>query len=84
VLRAGALLDTALAERIKAQIREHTTPRHVPRRILALGDIPRTLNGKKVELAVRDLLDGRPVSNRDTLANPEALDEVAAVAQALC
>jgi acetoacetyl-CoA synthetase len=56
----------------------------VPRRILALGDIPRTLNGKKVELAVRDLLDGRPVSNRDTLANPEALDEVAAVAQALC
>jgi acetoacetyl-CoA synthetase len=84
VLRAGAKLDAALVERIKAQIREHTTPRHVPRRILALGDIPRTLNGKKVELAVRDLLDGRPVTNRDTLANPEALDEVAAVAQALC
>ena len=52
----------------------HATPRHVPDRILAVADIPRTKSGKIVELAVRDVVHGRPAKNREALANPEALD----------
>jgi acetoacetyl-CoA synthetase len=67
-------LTEDLQKRIKKAIRENTTPRHVPALILTVADIPCTLNGKKVELAVRNVLEGRPVTNKDALANPEALD----------
>jgi acetoacetyl-CoA synthetase len=73
-LREGAVLDDALVKRIKERIRTNTTPRHVPDRILAVADIPRTKSGKIVELAVRDVVHGRAVKNREALANPEALD----------
>ena len=72
-LRDGIALDEALAERIRRQIRANTTPRHVPAKILQVPDIPRTLSGKVVELAVREAVHGRPVKNTDALANPGAL-----------
>ncbi len=73
-LRDGKTLDPALVDRIKAQIRKNTTPRHVPARIVQVADIPRTKSGKIVELAVRDVVHGRPVKNKEALANPDALD----------
>jgi acetoacetyl-CoA synthetase len=73
-LRDGHTLDQALAERIRQRIREHTSPHHVPRKILQVADIPRTISGKITELAVREIIHGRPVSNREALANPTALD----------
>jgi acetoacetyl-CoA synthetase len=73
-LREGALLDQALEERIRRRIREHASPHHVPRKILQVADIPRTISGKITELAVRDVVHGRPVKNVDALANPAALD----------
>ena len=73
-MRAGHALDAALEERIRRQIREHTTPRHVPARIVAVPDIPRTRNGKVVELAVRSVVHGMRVPSTEALANPEALD----------
>ncbi|WP_428103491.1 acetoacetate--CoA ligase [Candidatus Rariloculus sp.] len=73
-LRADCTLDAGLEQRIRQAIRKHTTPRHVPAKILAVDDIPRTRSGKIVELAVRDLVHGREVTNKDALANPEALD----------
>ncbi len=72
-LRPGVTLDAALEKSIRDVIRTHTTPRHVPARIIAVPDIPRTISGKIVELAVRNVIHGRPVSNTDALANPEAL-----------
>ena len=72
-LRPGVALDADLQDRIRDTIRRHTTPRHVPARILAVPDIPRTLSGKIVELAVRDVVHGLPVTNTDALANPAAL-----------
>jgi len=73
-LREGQTLDDKLADKIKKQIRANTTPRHVPARILQVADIPRTKSGKIVELAVRDVVHGRPVKNKEALANPEALE----------
>ena len=73
-LRDGASLDKALVEKIKAKIRQNTTPRHVPAKVIRVDDIPRTKSGKIVELAVRDVVHGRPVKNKDALANPESLD----------
>ncbi len=72
-LREGLTLDEALCERIRRQIRANTTPRHVPSLILQVPEIPRTISGKIVELAVRETIHGRPVKNTDALANPEAL-----------
>ena len=72
-LREGLKLDEALSQRIKKQIRRNTTPRHVPAKLVQVADIPRTKSGKIVELAVRDTVHGRPVKNREALANPEAL-----------
>jgi acetoacetyl-CoA synthetase len=72
-LKDGVLLDEALANRIKKRIRDNTTPRHVPAKILQVADIPRTKSGKIVELAVRDVVHGRQVKNLEALANPEAL-----------
>ncbi|HEU5304822.1 MAG TPA: acetoacetate--CoA ligase, partial [Gemmatimonadales bacterium] len=73
-LREGASLDQTLVSRIRQQIREYASPHHVPRKILQVKDIPRTLSGKITELAVRDVIHGRPVANREALANPQALD----------
>ncbi|MBN8996815.1 MAG: acetoacetate--CoA ligase [Rhizobiales bacterium] len=72
-LRGGAKLDDRLAATIRAAIRAGASPRHVPARIVAVGDIPRTKSGKIVELAVREVVHGRPVKNQEALANPEAL-----------
>ena len=72
-LRAGLELDEALRDRIRRRIRASTTPRHVPALILQVPEIPRTISGKIVELAVRETIHGRPVKNTDALANPEAL-----------
>ncbi len=76
-LAPGVTLDDDLVKRIKRNIRENTTPRHVPSLILTATDIPVTLNGKKVEIAVRNMIEGKPVTNRDALANPQALDQFA-------
>jgi acetoacetyl-CoA synthetase len=73
-LREGVDLDQGLEERIRRRIREQASPHHVPRRIVAVADIPRTISGKITELAVRDVIHGRPVSNTEALANPAALD----------
>jgi acetoacetyl-CoA synthetase len=73
-LAPGAVLDDGLRRRIAARLRDHASPRHVPARIIAVEDLPRTLSGKLVELAVRDVIHGRPVTNREALANPESLD----------
>jgi acetoacetyl-CoA synthetase len=73
-LRDGVTLDDALQKRIRQVIRENTTPRHVPEKILAAADIPRTISGKIVELAVRKVIHGESVDNTDALANPEALE----------
>ena len=73
-LRPGVRLDDELAARIRDRVRTGASPRHVPARIVAVADIPRTKSGKIVELAVRDVVHGRPVRNREALANPEALD----------
>ena len=67
-------LDEALEKSIKARIRTGASPRHVPARIVAVDDIPRTKSGKITELAVRDVVHGRDVKNKEALANPEALD----------
>jgi acetoacetyl-CoA synthetase len=61
--------------RIRAKIRTGASPRHVPAKIIAVSDIPRTKSGKIVELAVRDVVHGRPVKNKEALANPEALED---------
>ena len=73
-LKEGLTLDDALSDKIKRQIRANTTPRHVPARILQVSDIPRTKSGKITELAVRDMVHGRPIKNKEALANPEALE----------
>tara|TARA_R110000772_G_scaffold268731_1_gene398308 strand:- start:10738 stop:12642 length:1905 start_codon:yes stop_codon:yes gene_type:complete len=73
ILRQGVELDEALQNRIRDEIRSNATPRHVPSKIIAVPDIPRTLSGKNVELAVRSVVHGRPVKNTDALANPDAL-----------
>ena len=72
-LQEGHQLDAALIERIKKQIRDNTTPRHVPAQVVQVLDIPRTKSGKIVELAVRNVVHDRPVKNVEALANPEAL-----------
>jgi len=74
VLAAGVELDDALTASIRKVIRDNTTPRHVPAKVLAVTEIPRTRSGKIVELAVRSVIHGEPVQNTDALANPEALE----------
>ena len=73
-LRDGQTLDARLEERIRSEIRRHASPRHVPAKIVQVADIPRTKNGKVVELAVKAVVHGMPVANADALANPEALE----------
>ncbi len=73
-LRPGCALDAALEERIRREIRAHASPHHVPRKILQVSDLPRTINGKLSELAVRAAIHGRVVGNTDALANPASLE----------
>ena len=73
-LREGVALSDELRNRIGDTIRRNSTPRHVPAKIIQAPDLPRTVNGKLTELAVRDVVHGRPVRNTDALANPQALD----------
>jgi acetoacetyl-CoA synthetase len=74
-LRDGLLLDDELARRISHRIRDYASPHHVPRKILQINDIPRTISGKITELAVREVIHGRPVLNQEALANPQALEQ---------
>ena len=74
-LRDGEVLKDALRNRIRRRIREHASPHHVPKMILQVTDIPRTVSGKVSELAVREAIHGRPVKNADALANPASLDQ---------
>jgi acetoacetyl-CoA synthetase len=74
VLRPGVILDNDLEGRIRKVIRSNTTPRHVPAKIAAVADIPRTKSGKIVEIAVRSVVHGETVRNTEALANPEALE----------
>ncbi|MFY9963730.1 acetoacetate--CoA ligase [Pseudomonas sp.] len=74
-LREGLQLDDTLQAQIRQVIRSNTTPRHVPAVIAAVSDIPRTISGKIVELAIRNVVHGEPVKNTDALANPEALEQ---------
>ena len=86
VLAPGAVLDTALRRRIASEVRLELSPRHVPDQILSVPAVPRTLNGKKLEVPVKRLLLGaapESVASRDTLANPSALDDFAALAREL-
>ncbi len=73
-LREGLTLDEPLRDRIRREIRAHASPHHVPKRILQVADLPRTINGKLSELAVRAVIHNRPVGNTDALANPQALE----------
>jgi len=73
VLREGVELDDALCGVIRSEIRANTTPRHVPAKILQVTDIPRTISGKIAELAVKKVVHGEAVTNRDALANPDSL-----------
>jgi acetoacetyl-CoA synthetase len=73
-LKTGIPLDEALQKRIRDVIRKNTSPRHVPAKVIAVPDLPRTLSGKITELAVRNVIHGLPVKNVDALANPRALD----------
>ncbi len=73
-LREGLALDASLENQIKAVIRRNTTARHVPARIVQVPDLPKTMTGKLVELAVRNVVHGEPVKNTEALANPESLD----------
>ena len=74
MLRDGLHLDDALRDAIRRQLRHGASPRHVPAVIVQVADLPRTRNGKLAELAVRDVVHGRSIENREALANPEALD----------
>ncbi|MBI5706680.1 MAG: acetoacetate--CoA ligase [Armatimonadetes bacterium] len=80
-LREGVSLSEDLIAKIKSQIRKNTTPRHVPAIVVQVSDIPRTRSGKIVELAVREVIHGRPVKNVEAIANPEALDAFQSIAQ---
>ena len=74
-LRDGIALSPELQNEIKQLVRENATPRHVPEIIIQVDDIPRTISGKIVELAVTNVIHNRPVKNLDALANPRALDQ---------
>lgn len=78
-LRDGLELNEVLQKQIKTAIRQAASPRHVPSKIIQINDIPKTISGKIVELAVREIVHGRPVKNKDALANPEALEQYAGI-----
>jgi acetoacetyl-CoA synthetase len=73
-LAPGAVFSDELSDRIKKRIAQNVSPRHVPAKVIPIADIPYTINMKKVELAVRSVIHGEAVANRDALANPQSLD----------
>jgi acetoacetyl-CoA synthetase len=84
VLREGVDLDDDLKGRIKASIRENASPRHVPNEIFAVSNIPKTLNGKKLEVPVKKILSGTPpeeAASKESLSNPESLDRFVELAE---
>jgi acetoacetyl-CoA synthetase len=78
-LAEGQQLNDALKDKIRQTIRTNASPRHVPAKILSVPDVPYTLNMKKVELAVKKVVEGKPVLNKDALSNPEALNHYAGI-----
>jgi len=86
VLRDGAALDDDLQARIRQRIREDVSPRHVPDAIIAIAEVPRTLNGKKLEVPIRRILLGHPLAEAvsvDSMSNPDALRVFVELAQQL-
>ena len=81
VLKGSLILDDKITKSIKAQVRANCTHRHVPEIIIQVADIPRTKSGKITELAVRDIVHGRAVKNKESLANPEVLEQYRDLAQ---
>jgi len=81
VMKDGMPMDELLIKRIRAEIRQKASPRHVPRRIFQVGAVPYTLNGKKVEGAAKATATGAPVKNVGSIINPECLAEYAALMQ---
>lgn len=81
VVTADGSLNDETSDRIRRTLRERGSPRHVPAVLIAVPDLPRTMTGKLAEIAVADTVNGRPVRNRDALANPEVLDSIAALPQ---
>ena len=79
VLREGSVLDDELTARIRTSIRTGASPRHVPKRVFQLSQLPRTRSGKAMEIAVARLVNGLEVPNRSAMANPEAADEIEAL-----
>jgi acetoacetyl-CoA synthetase len=75
VLSESASMDQNLIDQIRSSLKEKATPRHVPSEIIEVSDIPRTISGKKVEIAVSKILNGEEIENRDALANPDSLDQ---------
>lgn len=75
VLHNKMQLNEELTNKIKTTIRSNTTPRHIPAKVIQVTAIPKTLSGKIVEIAVRNVIHNRPVNNTDALANPEALEQ---------
>src|SRR5690606_176423 len=83
VLRPGAALTEELEARLRRAVRDGASPRHVPRGVLQVSALPRTRSGKPMEIAVSRLVNGRGVENADVVANPEVLEEIAAMARAI-
>jgi acetoacetyl-CoA synthetase len=83
VLAQGRRLDAALAQTIRRTIREQTSPRHVPQHIFSISEVPVTRSGKPVELSVKAILAGRPIANREALANPQVLEEFSRIREQL-
>lgn len=81
ILRQDQKLNNNLIDKIRTELKQKASPRHVPEKIFQVKEIPYTLNMKKVELAVRNIFENRPVTNRDSLSNPECLDEYMAFAK---
>ena len=75
VLKNGLNLDADLIDKIKINIRNSTTPRHVPSKVIEIKDVPRTISGKKVELAVSRIINGQKIDNKDALINPDSLQQ---------
>jgi acetoacetyl-CoA synthetase len=73
-LNEGVEFTETLVQKVRNVIRNNASPRHIPAKIIPVDDIPYTVNGKKVELAVRNIIHGKPVQNIDALANPDALE----------
>jgi acetoacetyl-CoA synthetase len=82
VLQEAVVLDESLSQRIRATIRKNSSPRHQPKRVFQVSQLPRTRSGKATEIAVSRLVNDLEVPNREVMANPEALDEIAAVIKA--